>query len=64
MRSRQLYVGLAFAFLGMATTPLLAQPGRSREVALQNGWLFNYQQAKRIAAETNRPLMVVFRCVP
>ncbi len=32
--------------------------------ATQYGWLMDYQQAKQIARRDNKPLMVVFRCVP
>jgi hypothetical protein len=32
--------------------------------AVDNGWQFDYQEAKSLARRTNKPLMVVFRCVP
>jgi hypothetical protein len=64
MWRKQWCAGLALVFLGLAAGPAWAQQGRSPEVAVNNGWLFNYQQARRIAAEQNRPMMVVFRCVP
>lgn len=64
MKIGRLCVGLAVVFLSMATNQTWAQRGRSREVAADNGWLFNFREAKQIAAETNKPLMVVFRCVP
>lgn len=32
--------------------------------ALKHGWFLNYDKAKRQARKTNRPLMVVFRCIP
>ena len=32
--------------------------------ALKRGWVLNYDEAKRQARKTNRPLMVVFRCIP
>ena len=35
-----------------------------RRDALKHGWMFNYDQARALARKTNRPLMVVFRCVP
>lgn len=28
------------------------------------GWLFDYEAAKTNAREANKPLMLVFRCVP
>lgn len=32
--------------------------------ALKHDWVLNYDEARRQARKTNRPLMVVFRCVP
>jgi hypothetical protein len=32
--------------------------------ALKHGWVLNFDEAKRQARKTNRPLMVVFRCIP
>lgn len=32
--------------------------------AVDNGWQFDYHAAKSLAGRTNKPLMVVFRCVP
>jgi hypothetical protein len=32
--------------------------------AARNGWLFSLAQGKALAAKTNKPLMVVMRCVP
>ena len=36
---------------------------RNRE-AIANGWQLDYASARDAAQRTNRPLMVVFRCVP
>lgn len=40
-----------------------ANPAQDR-AAVDNGWQFDYQAAKSLARRTNKPLMVVFRCVP
>ena len=32
--------------------------------AREMGWMFDYDEAKATARKTNRPMMVVFRCVP
>jgi len=38
--------------------------GDDRAEAHKHGWNFNYDEAKVQATKSNRPLMVVFRCVP
>ena len=39
--------------------------GRGGEAeAAKNGWHFSLAQGKALAAKTNKPLMVVVRCVP
>ncbi len=46
---------------------VLAQDGRigdDRAEAAEHGWLFDYDAARQLARKTDRPLMVVFRCVP
>ncbi len=48
-------------------TSAFAQNGRNdddRAEAIKYGWAFDYTKAIREARATNRPLMVVFRCVP
>lgn len=57
------YIPLAIAILAAVATPAFGQR-RSQAEAIENGWMFNYGQAKRVAREANKPLMVVFRCVP
>jgi hypothetical protein len=51
-----------------ANTSALAQKGRkgrgSQVDAVKNGWLFSLAEGKALAAKTNKPLMVVMRCVP
>lgn len=65
MKTANFCLGLTFVLLILSTAaPVLAQGGRSRELALANGWRFDYRQARRTAARDNKPLMVVFRCVP
>ena len=32
--------------------------------AIAQGWRFDYEEAVGLARRTNKPLMVVFRCVP
>ena len=58
---------MIFAFsvivAGLPAASAFAQ-GEDRSEALKHGWVFNYDEAKRQARKTNRPLMVVFRCVP
>ncbi|MFL5241628.1 MAG: hypothetical protein ACJ8FY_05930 [Gemmataceae bacterium] len=45
--------------------PLRAQQrGGQEDEASKNGWFFNLEEGLRQAGESNRPLMVVFRCVP
>ena len=48
-------------------TSALAQKGKGRGSqvdAVKNGWLFSLAEGKALAAKTNKPLMVVMRCVP
>lgn len=63
--------GASFAvsllLIGMAADRTFAQEerfGDDRAEARKHGWVFNYDEAKRQARKTNRPLMVVLRCVP
>lgn len=49
----------------LLATPAAAQLGvRWQREAQQYGWLTDYRAAVDQAKRTNRPLMVVFRCVP
>jgi hypothetical protein len=38
--------------------------GRNEFEAVKNGWIFSLAQGKAQAAKSNKPLMVVMRCVP
>jgi hypothetical protein len=60
---------LAASVLLFTDTTTQAQKGpRGRGVseaeAVKNGWLFSLAEGKAQAARTNKPLMVVVRCVP
>jgi hypothetical protein len=46
-----------------ATAQGRTNPAQDR-AAVDNGWQFDYQAAQSLARRTNKPLMVVFRCVP
>ncbi len=54
--------------VAIITPTLYGQRGRGhaqwREEPLQYGWMLDYEAAKTKAREANKPLMVVFRCVP
>ena len=58
---------LAFA-LGLASGIEWASAQRfnsdEHREARELGWMFDYDEAKALARKTNRPMMVVFRCVP
>ena len=52
---------------GMQASSAVAQNGRvddDRAIAVRHGWMFDYAEARQKARETNRPLMLVLRCVP
>lgn len=58
---------VSLLLIGLAADRAFAQEERfddDRAEARKHGWVFNYDEAKRQARKTNRPLMVVFRCVP
>ena len=68
---RSMMNGASFAvsllLIGLAADRAFAQEERFRDdraEAGMYGWVFDYGEAKRQARKTNRPLMVVFRCVP
>ena len=52
--------------LALPVGDALAQRFDSSEhrAAHEHGWMFNYDGAKALARKTNRPMMIVFRCVP
>ena len=58
---------LTLTIVVSTNTSALAQKGKGRGSqvdAVKNGWLFSLAQGKALAAKTNKPLMVVVRCVP
>jgi hypothetical protein len=57
---------LASTIAALSAGPASAQRGRglSQFEAASHGWLFDYRKAKDLARQTDKPLMVVFRCVP
>jgi hypothetical protein len=60
-------VAVGLVLLSSATAQAQKGPkgrGGSEVQAVKNGWLFSLAQGKAQAARTNKPLMVVMRCVP
>jgi hypothetical protein len=63
----KLLLRLTLLAVGLQAADVCAQDGRfgdDRAEAAEHGWLFDYAAARQLAKRTNRPLMVVFRCVP
>jgi len=56
---------LAFALIGLNISPATAQRNRrsKHSVGGQN-WSSNYRESLAIARRLDKPLMVVFRCIP
>ena len=53
--------------VGLQAAPVSAQRDRiaeGRHEALELGWMSSYKEGRQHARKTNRPMMVVFRCVP
>ena len=62
--NQRVVVGLVAAFVTLADgSPAVAQRGRG-ESGAEYGWLSDYRQAKELAAQTGKPIMLVFRCIP
>ncbi len=58
-------VFLAFALAGLTSSQATAQRDRvSNQTAAQLGWSSNYQEALATARRLDKPLMIVFRCIP
>jgi hypothetical protein len=56
---------LVLGVAALMVNPAMAQRGRmSQSAASRNGWLSDYLHATRLARESGKPLMLVFRCVP
>jgi len=67
MYSRSLLFGtlLCTLILGSAAQGQGKAKGKGNNiVAIQNGWLFSFSDAKRQGAATGKPIMVVIRCEP
>jgi hypothetical protein len=47
----------------LTATLAFAQRGRG-PVPARQGWLSDYAQARDLARQTGKPMMLVFRCVP
>lgn len=63
---RILGLGLSCALLALPSDAFSQQrsnPAEDRD-SVANGWQFNYEAARTLAQRTNKPLMVVLRCVP
>jgi len=61
---RVLFVLLAMAMVAVPANQAAAQRRGSNQTAAQRGWTSNYQEALATARRLDKPLMVVFRCVP
>ena len=57
------YMPLVITVVAAMVIPASAQR-RTQATAIENGWMFNYHQARQVARDRGKPLMVVFRCVP
>ena len=59
------FAAAVLAAAALSTDRLAAQGRRARgAAAARHGWHTDYQQARQLARQTNKPLMVVFRCEP
>lgn len=58
--------GFALWFLLVLVAPSLthAQGPRNDNAARNHGWLTNYPEALKVARQTGKPIMLVFRCIP
>jgi hypothetical protein len=58
---------LAIGSVALGDASLWAQrsgPGRGDWEATRNGWLFSLEEGNAQARKSDKPLMVVLRCVP
>ena len=62
----KLLLSVVTLFISLQATGVVAQGrfGDDRQEAVEHGWMFDYDQARAVARKSNRPLMLVFRCVP
>ncbi len=62
---RILFTVLVFALVALNVTQATAQRvRRSRETAARHSWSSNYRESLATARRLDKPLMVVFRCIP
>lgn len=61
--NRVVLTGLALTIASLSDLPEAQSRSLSLE-ATEHGWRANYAEARDEARRTNRPLMIVFRCVP
>lgn len=63
--TRMILALLVFILAGLNADQATAQRGRSSNLlAAQQGWSSNYQEALATARRLDKPLMIVFRCIP
>ncbi|MAD80744.1 MAG: hypothetical protein CMJ50_07870 [Planctomycetaceae bacterium] len=64
-RSLFLTFAFVFALASLNVTLAMAQRGRrSSQSATRQSWSSNYQESLATARRLDKPLMVVFRCIP
>lgn len=64
---RRLTIALLPCCLVLCSAAALAQQrfdSDEHREAREMGWMFDYDEAKALARKTNRPMLLVFRCVP
>jgi hypothetical protein len=61
-----LAAALALTGIALGAGPALAQRGMrgGEQAAARNGWVFSLSAGMHTAKRTDKPLMVVLRCVP
>ncbi len=59
-----LVVVLAISTCGVSTADAPGDRQTSKVFAADYGWMTDYRAALKTARETDKPTMVVFRCVP
>jgi len=56
---------MAMTLAVLCSLQVTAQQGRrSNQSAASFGWSSNYQESLATARRTDKPLMIVFRCIP
>ena len=57
-------VCLTVAVHSRAALAQMSRNAEDRVEAAKFGWVFDYKKGREVARKTDRPMMVVFRCVP